>query len=229
MSLDGAGDVLTGEHLDSSPSRETQDIDSPPDCSDSGGDDHLQGFRPLQEVRFVAESFSARSGVRGTGTGMSAETQRINANFFALADKVESLESNLSKLVQHLSTPGRRVSRKRNYTTSDDNMSDDADFTDSDSDEGTPEFEEGNGASTQAERALHRATRLLNNEKRRKSGLQLGAEINVRKRIQWPHQFILRNSAPVRFETISIAELISGLMEMTDSARRRGGQLRRGQ
>ena len=56
-------------------------------------------------------------------------------------------------------------------------------------------------------------------DKTRKSGLQLGAEINVHRRIQWPHQYVLRNSLPVKFDSLTIAELVSGLLSMCDHAK----------
>ena len=205
-----------------SPTPHERDFEHLDDQSLVGEDDHLQGFRPVADGRIPGASFPTTFAGPSMATGMSGETQRINANFFALAEKVDSLEIHFKKLIEQLTSGRNRVSHKRKHQSSDEYTSDNVDFSDSESDGMSPEHGLGVTRSTQGERALHRAARSLNSEKRRKSGLQLGAEVNVRKRIQWPHQFILRNSTPVRFETLSIAELISGLMAMIDNAKRKG-------
>ena len=60
---------------------------------------------------------------------------------------------------------------------------------------------------------------VIRKDHKRKSGLQLGVEVNVRKRITCPHQFVLRNSLSVRFDLLTVAELVSGLLSMSDRAK----------
>ena len=51
--------------------------------------------------------------------------------------------------------------------------------------------------------------------------MQLGAEVNhsVKCKILWLHQFVLRNSAPIKFDLLTIPELVSGLLSMADIAK----------
>ena len=56
----------------------------------------------------------------------------------------------------------------------------------------------------------------------RKSGLALGAEVNVRHVIDWPHHHVRRQGEAIQFDQMSVQELTSGLLAMAERAAAKG-------
>ena len=84
--------------------------------------------------------------------------------------------------------------------------------------------EVGAGDIRRAQRTMRRLglTTIPKKKSKRKSGLALGADINVWHVIDWPHHLVRRHGAPIEFDQLSAHELTAGLMAMADKATSKG-------